>query len=76
MQNLNDLIDPASGWTLTQALAINTSGQIVGYGSNGTYTEAFLLTPAAPIPLPAGAWLILSGFFAFGWMKRRSARAA
>ncbi|MEX0641189.1 MAG: dockerin type I domain-containing protein [Pirellulales bacterium] len=46
LRNLNDLIDPASGWTLTRAQGINNSGQIVGQGigPNG-YPEAFVLTP-------------------------------
>jgi probable HAF family extracellular repeat protein len=32
MTDLNSLIDPASGWTLQAANAINDNGQIVGYG--------------------------------------------
>ncbi len=35
MQDLNTLIDPASGWRLFEALDINAAGQIVGYGSRG-----------------------------------------
>jgi probable HAF family extracellular repeat protein len=46
MSDLNNLIDPTSGWTLQQANAINDCGQIVGYGTNSTgQTDAFLLTP-------------------------------
>ncbi len=50
MQNLNDLIDPSSGWTL-MATGINDAGQIVGAGFNpqGEY-HAFLLTPIVPEP--------------------------
>ncbi len=33
MIDLNALIDPASGWTLVGAVAINGSGQIAGYGT-------------------------------------------
>ena len=46
-QNLNNLIQPGSGFTLTDATAINDSGQIVanGYNSIGQ-THAFLLTPS------------------------------
>jgi probable HAF family extracellular repeat protein len=59
MYDLNNLISPNSGWTLTKATAINASGDIVGYGvdPNGG-TEAFLLTPA---PEPAAL-----GLFALG----------
>ena len=47
MQDLNALVSPSSGWTLTQANAINDRGQIVGYGTNSAgQTHAFLLTPA------------------------------
>jgi probable HAF family extracellular repeat protein len=50
MFDLNDLLLNASGWTLTEAAAINDNGQIVGLGRNGLgQTEAFLLTP---VPLP------------------------
>jgi probable HAF family extracellular repeat protein len=45
-QNLNNLIPPGSGFTLTDATAINDNGQIVANGSNATgQTHAFLLTP-------------------------------
>jgi probable HAF family extracellular repeat protein len=49
MTDLNDLIDPASGWVLGIATGINDAGQIVGQGyyTEGfqTHTHAFLLTP-------------------------------
>ena len=47
-QNLNDLIPSGSGFTLTDATAINDNGQIVATGtSNSTgQTHAFLLTPS------------------------------
>jgi probable HAF family extracellular repeat protein len=46
MIDLNTLIDPALGWTLERATAINDSGQIVGYGYNSDMQEhAFLLVP-------------------------------
>lgn len=58
MLDLNDLIGQGTGWELGGATAINSSGQIVGYGRlNGTgATKAFLLTPE-PVPEPA-AWII------------------
>ena len=50
MTDLNTMIDPASGWHLTEAKAINDSGQIVGTGKNKAgQLHAFLLTP---VPSP------------------------
>ena len=45
MQDLNSLIDPNSGWTLTWAFAINDAGQITGSGNFNGQTHAYLLTP-------------------------------
>jgi probable HAF family extracellular repeat protein len=45
MQDLNSLIDPASGWSLNSATGINELGQIVGSGILGSNAHAFLLTP-------------------------------
>ena len=50
MRPLTSLIDPALGWEIYDAYAINTTGQIVGYGSHG----GFLMTPrAAATPEPS-----------------------
>ena len=43
--NLNDLIDPSSGWILKEATCINNNGWIVGYGTYNDIDRAFLLTP-------------------------------
>lgn len=45
MQDLNALIPADSGWVLVNANAINSSGQITGYGTKGGHNHAFLLTP-------------------------------
>lgn len=46
MQDLNSLIDPASGWKITDAIAINDSGEIVGNGTDPQgHSSAFLLVP-------------------------------
>jgi probable HAF family extracellular repeat protein len=60
--NLNDLIDPASGWVLKYAYDINNDGWIVGYGTNslGEY-HAYLLQP---IPEPATCILLGIGILA------------
>jgi len=48
MQDLNSQVAPGTGWVLTQANAINASGQIAGVGTINGATHGFLLT----IPLP------------------------
>lgn len=63
--DLNDLIDPGSGWTLTEADFINDNGWISGYGqfdpdgSGGAapYTRAYLIQ----VPEPAGFTVLLLG---------------
>lgn len=45
MDDLNGLIDPRSGWELETAVGINDAGQIVGTGTRGGATRAFVLTP-------------------------------
>ena len=45
MIDLNTLLAPGSGWTLTEGRGINELGQIVGVGSIGGETHAFLFTP-------------------------------
>jgi probable HAF family extracellular repeat protein len=45
MTDLNNLIIKGSGWILREATAINKSGQIAGWGSIGSQSHAFLLTP-------------------------------
>jgi probable HAF family extracellular repeat protein len=56
MIDLNSLLLPGSGWTLSSATAINDSGQIVGYGINPSGQQhAFLLDGAAAAAAPAAA---------------------
>lgn len=45
MRDLNQMIDPQSGWTLNSAADINLWGQIVGTGTVDRKTHGFLLTP-------------------------------
>lgn len=45
MTDLNRAGLAASGWTLTEAVGINASGQIVGTGFRDHRSHAFLLTP-------------------------------
>jgi probable HAF family extracellular repeat protein len=72
MTNLNDLIPSASGWALAEAMAINESGQIVGWGTNSLgQTHAFLLTP---VPEPKTSALFMLGLLAVACGVRRSSR--
>ncbi len=48
MSDLNDRIDPASGWVLVRALGINDQGLIVGQGLWHGQARAFLLEPSVP----------------------------
>ena len=45
MRDLNDLIPQGSGWVLNIASGVNDAGAIVGEGTHGGQTRAFLLTP-------------------------------
>ena len=45
MFDMNALIDPASGWVLTDARDINNLGQIVGKGTINGQQHAFIATP-------------------------------
>jgi probable HAF family extracellular repeat protein len=78
MLDLNDLIDPASGWTLSYASGINDLGLIVGQGDNPAgESHAFLLVPLDggqpnPIPLPPAAWPALATMAGVAaWRLRR-----
>jgi hypothetical protein len=46
--DLNDLIDPASGWRLIWAFDINDHGQIIGWGRVDGHEASFLLDPIRP----------------------------
>lgn len=55
MIDLNDLIDPATGWELQYAYAISDNGNIVGLGiDNGFPQQTFLLRPIISEPVLYG----------------------
>lgn len=68
MRDLNAVSDAAElEMTLRDAKAINTSGQIVGYGEIAGHLHAFLATP---VPEAGAAW---PAFGALLWLRRRRA---
>jgi probable HAF family extracellular repeat protein len=68
MIDLNDLIDPASGWKLYEGNGINNAGQITGYGTISGQYHAFLLTP---IPEPEIYAMLIFGLGMIGLLARR-----
>lgn len=61
MIDLNTLLPPNSGWSLTQAYGINNAGQIVGWGVDPAgNSEAFLLNTTLE-PEPSSISLIAIG---------------
>jgi probable HAF family extracellular repeat protein len=59
-KDLNDSIDPGSGWVLARAHAINERGQIIGWGAFNGGGHGFLLTPRRPVLVIPG----IAGTFA------------
>lgn len=63
--DLNTLIPSGSGWNLLSAEGINDAGDIVGFGTFGGNSRAFLLT----IPEPSSVFMLLLAPLA--WLRRR-----
>ena len=75
MLNLNDLIDPASGWSLYYAWGINNSGQIFGTGANALgQSHSFLLEP---VPEPSSMVCLGTAILVLvSWQTTRKRRGA
>jgi probable HAF family extracellular repeat protein len=58
--DLNTLLPANSGWQLQDAVGINDSGQIVGYGTLNGQTRFFILD-TAPVPEPGSLVLVCLG---------------
>lgn len=68
--NLNDLIDPASGWTLKTAYGVNDAGYIVGVGVYQGIESNFMLTP-----VPEPATIVGLGLSVITLLRRKKANA-
>jgi len=62
--DLNDYIDPSSGWILTDATAINDHGWIVGTATNGSNQRAYLLS-VTQVSEPTSISMLILGFILF-----------
>jgi uncharacterized membrane protein len=73
-QDLNDTIDPSSGWVLTNAISINDRGHIVGVGTFQGKHAAWILSPSVSAidwrSLPAYVVKIVAGVVSggHGWV--------
>jgi probable HAF family extracellular repeat protein len=74
--DLNSLVDPASGWVIEDATAINDLGQIAGKACMGGTCYAVRLDLVSAVPEPASFPMLLggSGLFALLGVLRRPAR--
>lgn len=66
--DLNDLIDPSSGWELLVGNDINDNGQIVGLGILNGEHRAFL---ASPVPIPSAILLLGTGLIGLVGIRRK-----
>ena len=72
--DLLSLLPTNSGWDSLTPVAMNSSGQIVGYGQltdNPGSPGALYPFLMAPVPLPAAFWLFGSGLLGLAGMARR-----
>jgi probable HAF family extracellular repeat protein len=73
LEDLNDLIDPASGWELVEAWDVNGHGDIVGWGYYDGEERGFVLSDQSEVPgLPAIALVVPAAIIALR-RRRRSA---
>ena len=72
MTDLNTLIDPALGWKLYAATAINDKQQIAAFGCRGDDCGGVLLELASPVPEPTTLGMMAAGLGLLG-LRRFSA---
>jgi probable HAF family extracellular repeat protein len=73
MTDLNTLIDPAAGWTVTGAMAINDMQQIAGTACKGGDCFAVRLDLVSAVPEPATWGMLLAGCALLGLTRRHTA---
>jgi probable HAF family extracellular repeat protein len=75
MLDLNSLIAPGSGWTITEAVGINDSGMIAANGCNASSVcHALILTTA--VPEVSFCWTLLAGISLLGMNSFRNKKRA
>lgn len=72
--DLNTLIDPAPGWTIGGATAINDAGQILAYACRDFACTNVRLDLASVVPEPASILLVLPGLLTLAAARRKQAR--
>ena len=78
MHDINDLIDPTTGWTLTRADGINIHGHVIATGFHSTMpsvSRSLLLNPVSPIPEPSIYAMLLPGLLVLSAAKGLRAKA-
>ncbi len=74
--DLNTLLDPALGWQIDGAVAINDTGQIAAHGCRDGLCGAVRLDLASAVPEPAAAGMLLPGLPVLATVRRRQTRRA
>ncbi|MDQ1833704.1 DUF3466 family protein [Massilia scottii] len=73
LRDLNTLIDPAAGWMLQEARAINDLQQIAATGCKNGQCYALRLDPTSAVPEPDTYAVLLLGLVMVGFAARRAA---
>jgi len=74
MIDLNTLIDPATGWIIEDAVAINDLGQIAATACRNGVCQAVRLDEISPVPEPSACALLLAGLAGLALNGRRALR--